>query len=83
MRMANGCERLVAAKVGMGTMEVVAQQDLPALMPARQQARQPNPGRSPCGEAAGEQAGHERTSDVLLIGPQPQQPALAAGDHGR
>ncbi|WP_413297331.1 hypothetical protein [Synechococcus sp. MIT S9452] len=67
MRMANGSERLVAAKVGMGTMEVVAQQDLPA------DAGVNKPGSQTQVDYAVKQLVNklgERTSDVLLIGPQ-------------
>jgi len=67
MRMANGSERLVAAKVGMGTMEVVAQQDLPA------EAGVNKPGSQTQVDYAVKQLVNKlagRTSDVVLIGPQ-------------
>jgi hypothetical protein len=67
MRMPNGGERLMAARLGMGTMEVVAQQDLPA------EAGVTKAGSQTQVDYAVKQLMNklgERTSDVLLIGPQ-------------
>ena len=67
MRMPNGSERLIAAKLGMGTMEVLAQQDLPT------DAGTQKPGSQTQVDFAVKQLTNklgERTSDVLLIAPQ-------------
>ena len=67
MRMPNGSERLIAAKLGMGTMQVLAQQDLPT------DAGTQKPGSQTQVDFAVKQLTNklgERTSDVLLIAPQ-------------
>ena len=67
MRMPNGGERLIAAKLGMGTMEVLAQQDLPA------EAGVMKPGSQTQVDFAVKQLTTklgERTGDVMLISPQ-------------
>ena len=78
MRMPNGSERLIAAKLGMGTMEVLAQQDLPT------DAGTQKPGSQTQVDFAVKQLTNklgERTA-IAADCTTTQQPTFATRDHG-